>query len=110
MFSIDSDHNSGEMEYWDSKVYYNQLYGFAADSVFFVLVFLDTDKGEVVDVRCNCDSFDYPEKSAIEEKECLCSHSDHAYFLAQYQLDHGLRQSDSTEVLPVPEPLESIVD
>lgn len=86
------------------------MYAFAADGIFFVLVFLDTDEGEVVDVRCNCDEFTYPNKSAIQEKDCLCRHSEHAYFLSQYQLDHQLRMSDSTEVLPVPEPLQGIIE
>jgi hypothetical protein len=75
-----------------------------------VLVFLDTDQNEVVDVRCNCDEFTHPEKSAIQEKECHCRHSEQAFFLSQYQIDHDLRQSDSTEVLPIPEPLQGLVE
>jgi len=110
MFGRDSKPKSDDFEFWESQVFYDDVRGFSADSIFFVQVYVDTQQREVADVRCNCDSFEYPERTVMEEPECLCEHARKAGKIIKFQLEHDLKQSDSISELPIPDCLEDIFE
>ncbi|WP_218927217.1 hypothetical protein [Halosimplex rubrum] len=110
MLGGNSKPDSDDFEFWNSQVFYDDVRGFAADSIFFVQVYVDTQEDVVADVRCNCDTFEYPNRTVMEEPSCRCEHAEHAAEIVQYQLNHNLRQSDSLETLPIPECLQEALD
>ena len=108
-----SDPDSEDLEYWDPNVYYDDMKGFASDEVFFTLVYIDSESGEVTSVRCNCDEFELPSKGETvfsENVRCCCKHANKSSFIVQFQLDFELRQSDAPEALPLPDCLKAILD
>jgi hypothetical protein len=102
-----------EFEFWEvpQSVEYDHLMGFKSDSIFYTQVYVSLAVGEVRDVRCNCDSFQYPDpgESALKTDN-MCQHAISAVVIASHEMNTDVIQSSSTEFLPLPECLDHILD